>query len=103
LRHYNYFCQALADSVKRVRALCGLAHCLLVQQSSNLDDWFGASQSEGTAHRAYCLGIKLDRIQTDSSDPALYPISRVVSHIFYRILEPDRDYSNIGTYLIYVS
>jgi hypothetical protein len=43
--------------------------------------------------------MKPDRIQTDSGDPTLCPMS----HIFSRISEPDTDHSDIDIYLIYVS
>ena len=49
----------------------------------------------------FLVGMKLDRIHNDTSDPALYPISHIISHIFYQILELDTDHLDIDTYLIY--
>lgn len=48
------------------------------------------------------LGMKTNRMQTNTNDYASCPISQIISHIFSRILELDTDHSDINIYLLYI-
>ena len=45
--------------------------------------------------------MKSDRIQMDTSDPAICPIFRIYLIFFSRILEPDKDHSDIDISISY--